>query len=207
MGIFRRALNSRGILTCSVQLKNERDAGSAIAINKLNMAWRQWCLRLITVDETTVSSSRSHLYLRDFSFYSAPLASPTLRCIAPSPRPPLRLPPFSRSLHHVDRNVLNIPFSLPGYPLFFPGVLLISFHSVLRTRRLSFSLRLPPRPSFLLLLPLCIPECRPLRFIRLPILLARTPPVSLWSFSFVIAGNTRVRRPPRAQDSIQRSAS
>lgn len=96
------------------------------------MAWRR-CLRLITVDETTVSSSQSssssrlflfallHLHLRRFdaSLYSSPFS------IFPVP---------SHSLH---RDVLNILFSLSGSPLFFRS-LLISFHFILRARCLPF---------------------------------------------------------------------
>lgn len=129
------------------------------------MARRQ-CLRLITVDETTVSSSRSSS--------SSPfvlLTSPSLRCIVPllfffvSPSATSLSLATSRS----SRDVLNILFSLPDSPFFQNPpdlVLLRSPHSVY----FFFSSTPSPRLFFLLLYP-----HRLLHFTRLPILLSRTP--------------------------------
>lgn len=104
------------------------------------MARRQ-CLRLITVDETTVSSSRSSSSSRLLLLHCFAYVSPSLRYIA------LLLLlfsfcqfslPLSLAASRSSRDVLNI---LPSWLSFFFRILLISFYFVLRARDLPFSLR------------------------------------------------------------------
>lgn len=178
------------------------EARSTITINELNMARRQ-CLRLITVDETTVSSSRSSsssrflllhrsTHLHRFGCTALPASPPSLFCQSTR----------TCCITLLPRTMSLIFSSLPScvflFFLFF-RILLISFYFVLRS--VSFfspgaasSLLLPPSVS-----PFSSPHSTPdpSSSDSLPhrgpfLLLSRT-------------GNTRVRRPPRV--STQRSAS
>jgi len=172
-----------------MRLNDERDKGHdrdqqtkyvVASLSSFNHGWRNY--RFVF--------PISRLHLRDFFFCKA---SPSLRCLSV---PHLLRPP----LRHVPRDILNI---LPS-PFFslslFHGILPISFRSVLsashrpwRSPRLLFLPPLHPRIGF------------PASFVSRSFFLGL--PVSSWSFSFVITGNTRVRGPPRARDSTQRSAS
>jgi len=64
-----------------MRLATMNETRATIAINKLNMSWRHY-LRLITVDETTVSSSRSLVFIFATSSFATRLrrfaASPSL---------------------------------------------------------------------------------------------------------------------------------
>lgn len=171
------------------------EARSAITINELNMARRQ-CLRLITVDETTVSSSRSSSSSRFLLLHRIFVAPLSLSLLPHSSTSPLALAasrPFP---------AMSLIFSslFPAYLLFFLRILLISFHSVLRSA-FSFS---PGAASSLLLPPSVSPSFSSLHSAPDPSSSGSLPhrgPFLLLPRT----GNTRVRRPPRV--STQRSAS
>jgi len=100
------------------------------------MARRQ-CLRLITVDETTVSSSLDHLHLLYFSFCSASLIS-LLQCIAPFFFFFCSSSASTLLLHRVPCTTSLIFSSFFLILLFFFEIFLISFYFVLRTSCLLF---------------------------------------------------------------------
>lgn len=156
------------------------------------MARRQ-CLRLITVDETTVSSSRSSsssglLLLHCFAYVS--VASVHRSSFL------LLLPFFfcQFSLARCVPRAMSLIFSSPCSPFFF-RILLLSFYFILRAQYIPFSLF--DAVSSPLLPPSVSPSSSPLH----------SAPASSFSdsllhrASFLLlshTGNTRVRRPLRA---------
>jgi len=166
----------------------------AMAINELNMSWRHY-LRLITVDETTVSSSRSLVFIfATFSFATRLrrfTASPSLvffvrRCIT-FPAMSLMFSLLPSALYLFSTGSSRSPFA----PFSALGVspLLIS-----RGGHFAFS-------SFLLRI---FASASPLHSSPDP---SSSDSLSRCGPFLLLSRNTRVRGPPRARASTQRSAS